>query len=150
MRFMPKNSFFFSKNIVMIIFFVKTSSSLSKKRQIFPPKHFKNHNIGPSSPNTSIRKPHHIVPCWNNASVNEDWPGVDVMITIFCDFRQFSAKKLAFFLNTNVTINFFQNLHSFVSSQKRQFFRWNFHNIGPWSRSRQRMPFLQLNETSIG
>jgi hypothetical protein len=24
--------------------------------------------------------------------------GVDVMITIFCDFRQFSAKKLAFFL----------------------------------------------------
>jgi hypothetical protein len=24
-------------------------------------------------------------------------PGVDVMIAIFCDFRQFSAKKLAFF-----------------------------------------------------
>jgi hypothetical protein len=34
--------------------------------------------------------------------------GVDVMITIFCDFSQFSAKKLAFFLNTNVMINFFQ------------------------------------------
>jgi hypothetical protein len=30
--------------------------------------------------------------------------GVDVMITIFCDFPQFSAKKLAFFLNTNVMI----------------------------------------------
>jgi hypothetical protein len=36
--------------------------------------------------------------------------GVDVMITIFCDFPQFSAKKLAFFLNTNVMINFSQIL----------------------------------------
>jgi hypothetical protein len=25
-------------------------------------------------------------------------PGTDVIITIFCDFHQFSAKKLAFFL----------------------------------------------------
>jgi hypothetical protein len=33
--------------------------------------------------------------------------GVDVMITIFCDFFQFSAKKLAFFLNANVTIKLF-------------------------------------------
>jgi hypothetical protein len=40
-------------------------------------------------------------------------PGVEVMITIFCDFCQFSAKKLAFFLNTNVMINFFQNLALF-------------------------------------
>jgi hypothetical protein len=39
--------------------------------------------------------------------------GVDVMITIFCDFCQFSAKKLSFFLNTNVMINFFQNLALF-------------------------------------
>jgi hypothetical protein len=30
--------------------------------------------------------------------------GIDVMITIFCDFRQFSAKKLAFFSKTNVMI----------------------------------------------
>jgi hypothetical protein len=30
-------------------------------------------------------------------------PAVDVMITIFCDFRRFSAKILAFFLKTNVT-----------------------------------------------
>jgi hypothetical protein len=29
------------------------------------------------------------------------------MITIFCDFCQFSAKKLAFFLKTNVMIIFF-------------------------------------------
>jgi hypothetical protein len=28
-------------------------------------------------------------------------PGVDVMITIFCDFRLFSAKKMAFFSKTN-------------------------------------------------
>jgi hypothetical protein len=37
-------------------------------------------------------------------------PGVDVMITIFGDFRPFSAKKLAFFSKTNVMIKFFQNL----------------------------------------
>jgi hypothetical protein len=36
-------------------------------------------------------------------------------------FFQFSAKKLAFFFNTNVMINFFQNL-----AQKRQFFRKTF------------------------
>jgi hypothetical protein len=52
----------------------------------------------------------------------EGFPGVDVMITIFCDFSQFSAKKLAFFLNTNVMITFLSKF-AFVSSQKRQFFR---------------------------
>jgi hypothetical protein len=46
----------------------------------------------------------------NSEVVELDLPGVDVMITIFCDFCQFSAKKMAFFLNTNVMINFFQNL----------------------------------------
>jgi hypothetical protein len=49
-------------------------------------------------------------------------PGADVMITIFGDFRQFSAKNLAFFLNTNVMITFSAKL-PFVLSQKRQFFR---------------------------
>jgi hypothetical protein len=49
-------------------------------------------------------------------------PGVDVMITIFCDFRQFSMKKLAFFSKTNVMIIFKKKL-SFVLSQKRQYFR---------------------------
>jgi hypothetical protein len=39
--------------------------------------------------------------------------GVDVMIIIFCDFWQFSAKKLAFFSKTNVMINFFHNLALF-------------------------------------
>jgi hypothetical protein len=39
--------------------------------------------------------------------------GVDVMITIFGDFSQFSAEKIAFFLNTNVMINFFQYLALF-------------------------------------
>jgi hypothetical protein len=37
-------------------------------------------------------------------------PGVDVMITIFCNFRQFSATKLAFFSKTNVMIKFLQKL----------------------------------------
>jgi hypothetical protein len=31
-------------------------------------------------------------------------PGGDIMITIFGDFCQFSAKKLAFFSKTNVMI----------------------------------------------
>jgi hypothetical protein len=29
-------------------------------------------------------------------------PGVDVMITDFCDFCQFLGRKMAFFLKTNV------------------------------------------------
>jgi hypothetical protein len=36
--------------------------------------------------------------------------GVDVMITIFCNFCQFSAKKLAFFSKTNAMIKFSQKL----------------------------------------
>jgi hypothetical protein len=40
-------------------------------------------------------------------------PGVDVMITIFCDFRQFLAKKLAFFSKTNVMIKILHNLALF-------------------------------------
>jgi hypothetical protein len=65
-------------------------------------------------------------------------PGVDVMITIFCDFRQFSAKKLAFFSKTNVVIKFLHNLALF-RVKKRKFFRnfWQkyFKNIkiGPCS-----------------
>jgi hypothetical protein len=39
--------------------------------------------------------------------------GVDVMITIFCDFSQFSAKKLAFFLKTIVVIKTLHNLALF-------------------------------------
>jgi hypothetical protein len=39
--------------------------------------------------------------------------GTDVMITIFGDFWQLSAKKLAFFSKTNVMIKIFQNLALF-------------------------------------
>jgi hypothetical protein len=39
--------------------------------------------------------------------------GVDVMITNFCEFGPFSAKKMAFFSKTNVMISFFQNLTLF-------------------------------------
>jgi hypothetical protein len=40
-------------------------------------------------------------------------PWTDVMITIFGDFWQLSAKKLAFFSKTNVMIKIFQNLALF-------------------------------------
>jgi hypothetical protein len=40
-------------------------------------------------------------------------PGTDVMITIFCDFCQFSAKKLAFISKAKVMINFLHNLAMF-------------------------------------
>jgi hypothetical protein len=56
----------------------------------------------------------------NVSSENYGWnwfvkstPGVDVMITIFGDFWQFSAKKLAFFSKTNVMINILHNLALF-------------------------------------
>jgi hypothetical protein len=39
--------------------------------------------------------------------------GLDVMITISCDFWQFSAKKLAFFSKANVVIQFLHNLAVF-------------------------------------
>jgi hypothetical protein len=39
--------------------------------------------------------------------------GVDVMITIFGDFRQFSAKKLAIFSKTNAMIKILHNLALF-------------------------------------
>jgi hypothetical protein len=47
--------------------------------------------------------------------------GVDVMITNFCGFSQFSAKKLAFFLNSNVMIKSFSKVR-FVLCLKRHFF----------------------------
>jgi hypothetical protein len=44
----------------------------------------------------------------------DEGPGVvDVMITIFSDFCQISAKKLAFFSKTNVMIKFLPNLAMF-------------------------------------
>jgi hypothetical protein len=51
-------------------------------------------------------------------------PGADVMITIFCDFSQFSAKKFAFFLNTNVMIIVFKIWLCFES--KTPIFSLNF------------------------
>jgi hypothetical protein len=45
-----------------------------------------------------------------NVFLNADFkPGVDVIITISRDFRQFSAKKLAFFSITKVMIIFSLN-----------------------------------------
>jgi hypothetical protein len=60
-------------------------------------------------------------------------PGVDVMTTIFCDFRQISVKKLAFFLKTNVMIKFLHYLASF--RVKNAIFLWRKYfqnpNVGP-------------------
>jgi hypothetical protein len=41
-------------------------------------------------------------------TVKTSW--VDVIRTIFCDFRQVSATILAFFSNTNIVINFCKKL----------------------------------------
>jgi hypothetical protein len=68
--------------------------------------------------------------CLVGASPSTVWPGVDVMITIFCDFRQFGAKKMAFFSKTNVMIKILHNLALFWV----EFFGENIfknHNIGP-------------------
>jgi hypothetical protein len=56
-------------------------------------------------------------------------PGVDVMITIFCDFCQFSAKKLAFFLKTNVLIKFLQKSSSSLSKNANIFAKFFGDNI---------------------
>jgi hypothetical protein len=61
------------------------------------------------------------------------------MITIFCDFRQFSEKKLAFFSKTNVVIKILHNLALF-EVKNANFFAEFFgekifknHNIGPFN-----------------
>jgi hypothetical protein len=66
-------------------------------------------------------------------------PGVDVMITIFCDFLTIFGKKLAFFSKNQCYDQNFAYF-SFVLSQKHQFFCRIFrrkyfknHNIGPWN-----------------
>jgi hypothetical protein len=59
------------------------------------------------------------------------------MITIFGDFPQFSEKKLAFFLKTNVMINLFLNLALFWVKNANFFAKifgeniFKNHNIGP-------------------
>jgi hypothetical protein len=49
-------------------------------------------------------------------------PGADVMITIFCDFRQFSAKQIAVFLKNQCYDQIFAKSSSSLS-KKRQYFR---------------------------
>jgi hypothetical protein len=83
--------------------------------------------------NRCIRTPH---PTTNKMLFMKT--GADVMITIFCDFSQFSAKKMAFFLNNNVMIYFFQKLDLFWVKNaifckifRRKYFKN--HNISPCS-----------------
>jgi hypothetical protein len=58
--------------------------------------------------------------------VHEHWvrPGVDVMIAIFCDFRQFSAKKIGVFLKNQCYDQNFAGF-TFVLSQKTPIFSLN-------------------------
>jgi hypothetical protein len=63
--------------------------------------------------------------------------GDHFMIRIFCDFWQFSAKKLVFFSKTNVMIENWRNLALFwvKNANFLQFFLQKYfknHNIGPW------------------
>jgi hypothetical protein len=61
------------------------------------------------------------------------------MITIFGDFCQFSAKKMALFSKTDVMLNILHNLALFWVTNGiffAEFFGENIfknHNIGPWS-----------------
>jgi hypothetical protein len=59
------------------------------------------------------------------------WPGVDVVITIFCDFRQFRANKLAFFSKTNGMINFLHNLALFWVKNAKFFAELMAHALVP-------------------
>jgi hypothetical protein len=52
-------------------------------------------------------------------------PGVDVMITIICDFCQFSAKKLAFFSKANVMITIFSKTSSSLSKNPNIFLNFS-------------------------
>jgi hypothetical protein len=51
-------------------------------------------------------------------------PGVDIMITIFCDLSQLFLRKMAFFLQTNVRIQILQKLAVF--EKKTPIFSPNF------------------------
>jgi hypothetical protein len=51
------------------------------------------------------------------------------MITIFCDFSLFLAKKLSFFSKTNVMIKFFQNLALFEVKNANFFAKFFGENI---------------------
>jgi hypothetical protein len=46
----------------------------------------------------------------SHTDLQEISPGTDIMITIFFEFCQFSAGKLAFFSKTNAIFNFLQKL----------------------------------------
>jgi hypothetical protein len=63
------------------------------------------HNVGPINTFTRFKVFNFVVIQASGRKTTT--PGVDVMIIIFGDFCQFSAKKLAFFSKTNVMINFF-------------------------------------------
>jgi hypothetical protein len=77
--------------------------------------------------------------------------GIDVIITIFCDFCQFSTNNLAFFSKANATITFSAKL-LFVWVKNANVFAKLFgeiffenHNIGP--RFRKKLKHVQQSQT---
>jgi hypothetical protein len=70
--------------------------------------------------------------------------GVDVIITFFCDSRQFSAKKMAFFLKTNVLIRISQKVAVFCT-KRRPFFRQIFLAKMSFIRLEQRRELLSAS-----
>jgi hypothetical protein len=54
---------------------------------------------------------------------------IGVFLTIFCDFRQFSAKKLAFFSKTDVMITIFAKTSSSLSKNANFFAKFFGENI---------------------
>jgi hypothetical protein len=60
-----------------------------------------------------------VTKCVESTSKKVAITGVDVMITVFGDFRQFSAKKIGVFIKTQCYDQIFAQ-SSFVLSQKRK------------------------------
>jgi hypothetical protein len=63
------------------------------------------------------------------AKITSLLPRVDVMIKIFCDFWQFSAKKLAFFSKTNVMIKILHKIALFLVKNANLFAEFFGENI---------------------
>jgi hypothetical protein len=126
--FLNKSSTFLSKSLIFLnTVFVENSS---KNR---PHKKLAWLNRSEKTQELELRSNSSLSPTWSPSpssspswtwwtATGAGWPGVDVMITIFGDFRQFSAKKFAFFSKNNGMITIFGKTSSSLS-KKRQFFR---------------------------
>jgi hypothetical protein len=80
----------------------------------FPIRPSSRHLPGPRGCHSGVqREPPPVLNSRLPVDARHDFLKIDVVITIFCDFRQFSAKKLAFFSKTNAMIKILHNLALF-------------------------------------